>query len=230
MAKQNVDDVAVNVGDVYTRTEQFVDKNRKSFAIGLGAIAIAFIGFFAYQYLYKNPREKEASNALWKAQQWMEMDSTALALSGDGEFDGFEAIIENYSGTKAARLAHYYAGIITRDNGEYEVALNHFKEADFGDETVGVLAIGNAGDMYVQVENLEEGAKWLEKAAREASSAESKDFLAPYYSLKAAKVYMELGKNDKAKGLLQQVTDNYDSKSQEYGEAAKLLAMLKAQD
>jgi hypothetical protein len=41
---------------------------------------------------------------------------------------------------------------------------------------------------------------------------------------------MELGKNDKAKGLLQQVTDNYDSKSQEYGEAAKLLAMLKAQD
>jgi len=230
MAKEQKEEVLVNVGDVYTRTEQFVDNNRKALAIGLGAVALAFIGFFAYQYLYQNPREQEAANALWRAQQWMEIDSTALALNGDGEYDGFESIIENYSGTKAARLAHYYAGIISRDNGEFQVALDHFMEADFGDETVGILAMGNVGDMYVQLENLEDGARWLEKAAREASSSSSRDFLGPIYCLKSAKVYMELGNNSKAINLLQEVTDQYDSKSQEYGEATKLLAMLKSQD
>jgi len=230
MAKEKKEEVLVNVEEVYTKTERFVDKHRKSLIGLLGVIALLFAGFFAWQYLYKNPREKEAANALWRAQQWMEMDSTAMALNGDGEFDGFESIIENYSGTKAEALAHYYTGIIYRDNGEYESALNHFKESDFSDETVGVLAMGNVGDMYVQLDNLEDGAKWLDKAGREAAGADSRDFLGPIYLLKGARVYMELGKNDKAKGLLQQITDNFDSKSQEYGEAAKLLAMLKAQD
>jgi hypothetical protein len=39
---------------------------------------------------------------------------------------------------------------------------------------------------------------------------------------------MELGNNSKAIALLQYVVDNYDKRSQEYGEAEKLLSYLKA--
>jgi tetratricopeptide (TPR) repeat protein len=229
MAKEKKEDTIVNVQEVYTRTEHFVDRHRTSLFIALGVIAALFAGFFAWQYLYKNPRELEAANALWKVQQWIEIDSTALALSGDGEYDGLDAIIENYGGTKSGKLAHYYSGVIARDAGDYQAALDHFLEADFCDEAVGILAIGNVGDMYVQLGDMENAAKWLEKASHEASESDSRDFLGPIYILKGAKVYMELGKNDKAIKMLQHLTDDFDSKSQEYGEAAKLLAMLKAQ-
>lgn len=230
MAKEQKEEVIVNVGDVYTKTERFVDKNRKVLAIGLAGVAVLFVLFFAWQYLYKNPREKEAANSIWRAQQWLEAEDQELALTGDSEYEGFEGVLENYSGTKAARLAHYYSGVIYRDRGDYETALGHFLKADFNDETVGVFAMGNVGDMYVELDNLEEGAKWLEKAARAAAGSDGRDFLGPLYLLKSAKVYIELGRDNKAKGLLQQVTDNFDSKSPEHGEAAKLLAMLKARD
>jgi TolA-binding protein len=48
--------------------------------------------------------------------------------------------------------------------------------------------------------------------------------------LKAAKVNMELNKNDRAKSFLQDIKDNYDNKSAEWGEATRLLAMLTARE
>jgi TPR repeat protein len=84
--------------------------------------------------------------------------------------------------------------------------------------------------MYVMNNNLEEGASWLEKAAKQANNSASRDFTGPLYNLKAGKVYMELGKDDKAIALLQYVVDNYEKRSTEYGESEKLLSYLKAKE
>ena len=78
--------------------------------------------------------------------------------------------------------------------------------------------------------SMEQGGSWLEKAAKQANASASRDFTGPLYNLKAAKVYMESGNNSKAVSLLQYVVDNYEKRSQEYGEAEKLLAYLKAQE
>jgi len=61
-------------------------------------------------------------------------------------------------------------------------------------------------------------------------SSNSKDYSAPFFNLKAAKVYMELGKNDKAIGLLKSTTDNFDNSSPEFAESEKLLAYLTAKE
>jgi tetratricopeptide (TPR) repeat protein len=230
MAKEQKEETIVNVQEVYTKAEVFVDKNRKRLFTGLGIVGALFAGFFAYQYLIAKPKEAKAAVAMWQAQYWFEKDSMELALNGGADFEGFDAIISNYSGTKAAKQAHYAAGIIYRDKGEYETAITHFKEADFNDASVGVLSTGNIGDCYIQLGNIEEGASYLEKAAKMADKADSRDFLAPIYLLKASKAFLELNKADKAKNLLTMATENYDKKSQEYNEAAKLLAMLKAQE
>lgn len=219
---------AINVGDLYTKTEMFVDKNRKILFGALGGVALLFVGFFGWEYLYKAPREEKAANAIWRAEQYFEIDSLDIALNGGDDFQGFEAIANEYSGTKVADRAHYYLGVIYREKGDFQTALDHFRKADFGDQTIGTIAMGNVGDMYVQLGNFDEAASWLEKAGRRAAGDQSRNFLAPVYMIKASKVYMELGKDDKAIGLLQNVTDDYDSKSSEYQEAAKLLAMLKA--
>jgi FimV-like protein len=95
---------------------------------------------------------------------------------------------------------------------------------------MGPIILANIGDMYVQQGNNEEGASYLEKAARKAASSDSKNFLGPIYFIKAAKVFMEMGKDDKAIALLQQATEDYDNRTQEFQEATKLLAMLKSRN
>lgn len=229
MAKKN-DDTILNVEEVYGKAESFFDKNRKPVMIGGIAIVAVIAGFFLYQFLIKAPKEKEAANAIWRATQYQEIDSASLALNGGPDFEGFEEIAEKYSGTKAGKIASYWCGINYRDMGEYEKALEYFRKADFDDENLGVLALGNVGDMYVQLDNLEEGASWLEKAAKRAGVSAGRNYLAPQYLLKAAKVNMELGRDDKAKSLLKDAVDNYDNKSQEWGEATRLLAMLRAKE
>jgi predicted negative regulator of RcsB-dependent stress response len=230
MSKNNNDDTIVNVQEVYGKAESFFEKNRKSIYIGGGVIVAAIAGFLVYQFAIKGPKETEAQNAIFKAIQYQEIDSASMALNGGPDFAGFEEIATKYSGTKAGMVASYWCGINYRDMGEFDKAIEHFKNADFDDETVGIIAIGNIGDCYVQLGNLEEAASWLDKAAKRASSSSSKNFTAPQYMLKAAKVNMELNKNDRAKSFLQDIKDNYDNKSAEWGEATRLLAMLTARE
>jgi len=233
MAKQaeKKAETIVDVQQVYTRTERFLDKNRKGLTIALGSVVVLFGAFFAYQYLYKKPQEEKASNAIMKADLWAEKDSLEWAVMGHGEYEGYEALASKFDGTKVGKRAHFWCGVYYRDKkADYAAALEHFKQADFDDQAVGVEATGCVGDMYVMQGNIEEGASWLEKAAKRANSSDSRDFTGPVYGLKAAKAYLELGKNDKAKSLLQYVVDNYPKTGQEYSEADKMLAYIKAME
>lgn len=220
----------VDVQQVYNNTEAFFEKNRKPLLYGLIAVAVLFAGFFGYQYGIKAPKEQKANNAAMTAELWAGRDSIELAFKGNGDFEGFESIAESYKGTKAADRANFWCGVYYRDIAkDYATALEYFKKVNFNDDAVAVEVMGNIGDMYVMQGNLEEGASWLEKAAKNANKSNSRDFTGPIYSLKAAKVYLELGKKDRAKSLLQYVVDNYDKKGSEYAEAEKLLSYVKAQ-
>ncbi len=231
MSKQDVtkDEGIVDIQQVASKTEQFFEQNRKMISIAMGAIVVVLGGFFAFQFLYKKPREVEAGNAAIRPDLLVEIDSIRLAVMGDANFEGYESIAANYSGTKAAGRAHFWCGVYYRDIAkDYNTALEHFKQAAFDDEANSVTVTGCIGDMYIMTNDMEQGASWLEKAAKQANASDSRDFTGPLLNLKAAKAYMELGNNSKAEALLQFVIDNYDKRSQEYGEAEKLLSFLKA--
>ncbi len=206
----------------------FYAKNKKNVQIAGGALVVIIGGWLAYQFLYLNPRNKEANEALWRVEQWVELDSMDWVLQGNGEFIGAEELMNKYSGTVAAEKAKYYAACAKRNNGDFQGALDLFKDVDFNDNTVGVQAIGNAGDMYVELGQLDDAADWLQKAAKKAMSADSKDALAPVYLMKAARVQVERQDFAAAKELLQEVVDNF-KRSQEIGEAQKMLGWIEAQ-
>lgn len=195
--------------------------------MGLGAIAVVVAGYFTYSEFVAKPKELEASDALGKVELWMEVDSLNWAVAGNGEAIGLEGIIDQYSGTDAANRAHYYLGCIKRDQGDFQGALDQFTAADIDDHTISILNEGNIGDMQVELGNYDQAADYLEKAARKAQGSKSSDMLAPMYYMKAARVQMERQDNEKAIGLLEQITENY-KRSQEYGDAVKIIAMLKA--
>ena len=131
MSKNNNDDTIVNVQEVYGKAESFFEKNRKSIYIGGGVIVAAIAGFLVYQFAIKGPKETEAQNAIFKAIQYQEIDSASMALNGGPDFAGFEEIATKYSGTKAGMVASYWCGVNYRDMGEFEKAIQHFKNADF---------------------------------------------------------------------------------------------------
>jgi tetratricopeptide (TPR) repeat protein len=206
----------------------FYAKNKKNVQIAGGALIVVVGGWLAYQFLYLGPRNKEANEALWRVEQWVEMDSMNWVLQGNGEFIGAEELMNKYSGTVAAEKAKYYTACAKRNNGDFQGALDLFKDVDFNDNTIGIQAIGNAGDMYVELGQFDDAADWLQKAAKKAMSSDSKDALAPFYLMKAARVQVERQDFASAKELLQEVVDNF-KRSQEIGEAQKMLGWIEAQ-
>mgnify|MGYP002632071564 CR=1 FL=1 len=225
MAKKNQEETIVDVQQVYTKSEMFIDRHRKSLAIGVGAIALILIAVLAYRYLIVKPQEDEAAKQSWKAEQYFEMDSLDLALYGDGLYPGLENIVEDYSGTKAASRAHFSMGTIFRDRAEYDLALEHFRQVDAGDDVVGTLALGNVGDIQIELGETQKGAETLERAARKGSKSLSAGFLAPMYFFKAGVAQLELGNKAKARDMFKEITENYP-KSAQYSDAQKYHASL----
>jgi tetratricopeptide (TPR) repeat protein len=201
--------------------------NKKNINIVLSVVVGLMAIWMVYKFLYADPRNNEANQALAKIESWALVDSAKWVLEGNDEGIGAEELISKYSGTKAAEKAKYYAGCVKRDNGDYQGALDLFLDVNLNDNAVSIEAIGNAGDMYVELNQLDNAAEYLEKAARKAQAAASQDVLAPLYYLKAARVQMERQDNEKAISLLNEIIDNY-KRSAEYGDAKKAKAYLEA--
>ena len=203
------------------------NRNKKNINIGLGVVVGLMGVWMAYKFLYADPRNNEANQALAKIESWAMIDSAKWVLEGNDEGIGSEELINQYSGTKAAEKAKYYAACVKRDNGDFQGALDLFQDVNLNDNAISIQAIGNAGDMYVELNQLDNAAEYLEKAARKAQASASQDVLAPLYYLKAARVQMERQDNEKAIALLNEIIDNY-KRSPEYGDAKKAKAYLEA--
>ncbi len=200
----------------------FFDKNQKMISyvlLGLGLLAAIY---FAYKYLYIGPREKDAANAMYKAEDMFAKDSFALALENPGGgFDGFLGIIDNYSGTKASNLAKYYAGICYLNIGKYQEAVDYLEDYTASDEVTSITKTGALGDAHAELGNKEKALELYKKA----SSAADNDLLAPYYMFKVAMMYQAEGKTAEATEQLQQIKTKYPD-SAEASSATSLLARM----
>ena len=107
MAKKSADDTIVDIQSVIASSESFFEKNRKGIIIGLSAIAVAFAGFFAYQFLYKQPKEKDAANLIYACDYWAEKDSLDWAVNGkDGAQQGRQVVEEQLRQRPAVSRRH----------------------------------------------------------------------------------------------------------------------------
>src|SRR5579862_4237504 len=97
--------------DPLVKAKNFWNKFQKPITIAVTAVVVIVGGWYAYQNWFVQPKEDQAEDAIYKAQQYFAMDSLNLALNGDGTSKGFVYIIKNYDGTKTANLAKYYAGV-----------------------------------------------------------------------------------------------------------------------
>jgi tetratricopeptide (TPR) repeat protein len=183
------------VGEIVSRSEKFIENNKKNISYGLIVIAVLIGAVMAYNQLYKIPRSQNAAIAMFKGEFYFQRDSFHLALNGNGvDYDGFEHIIRQYGGTKSGNLAKAYAGICYYKTGDMESAMKHLKSFKSKEEMIAPAIIGLIGDCYVESGDVLHGITFFERAASKANN----DFMSPIFLKKAGIAYESLKQYDKA--------------------------------
>ena len=140
MKEQN-EEKNLEVSGVIAKTEQFVEKNKKTITIVAGAIVVVALAIWAYVGLYARPHQQRAAEDMYAAEQWFGEGNFELALNGNDQYLGFADIIDQYGCTKSGNLAKYYAGICQLNMGKYNEAIDLLKSYKGKDTFTGAEAL-----------------------------------------------------------------------------------------
>ncbi len=220
---QNKESSSFDIIRWYREAEQFFEDNQQLVTTILVAIVVVVGGYFGYLKFYKQPRAQQAHEQIFRAQHYFKQDSLNLAIRGDGNYPGFEGIIDEYSGTPAANLSKYYLGISYLRMGDYQKAQTYLKQFEADDVFLSVISKGALGDVYAQTDQLKKAAETYKKAAQKNAN----DLTSPIYLFKAALAYEEVGKMEKAKDLFSKIKSDYP-KSNEAQKIDKYIARVEA--
>ncbi len=198
-----------------SRTEEWVAANQKYILGVVGVIALVILGYLGFQKFIQEPKEQEAANEMFKAQQYFDdavngnstvSDSLyTLALNGGEGKYGFLEIIENYGSTNAANLAKYYAGFSYLNMNKYQEAIDYLDKFKSDDEMLQPLALGGIGDAFSQLDQVEEALGYYEKAVK----AKTNNFTTPKFLLKAAITAISLNKPQVAIPYLERIKEEF---------------------
>jgi tetratricopeptide (TPR) repeat protein len=172
-------------GEVLTQAKDFWTRYSK-LIIGVGSVLIIAVGgYFFYQSYVVKPKEQKAADALFKAEEYFRIDSTRLALNGDGQNAGLLSIIIKYSGTDAANLASFYAGVCYIKQDDNQNAVKYLKKFSTDAKQIQQRAYKLLGDAYGDLGNNKEALEYYKKAAHhfeadKQSAAEALSYAAAY--------------------------------------------------
>jgi tetratricopeptide (TPR) repeat protein len=186
MAKEINDEPILDVEQAFSRTELYIEQNKKSLLIIFGVIVVLVGGYFAYKLWYVAGEETAARTEMFKAEAYFGQDSLNLAMNGDNKgAKGFIDIVDEYSITPSGNLAEYYLGICYLKKGQFEDAITHLEEFDGKDEMVGPLATAAIGDANMELGKVDEAITYYLKAAEQNNN----NFDTPICLKKAAMAY-----------------------------------------
>jgi tetratricopeptide (TPR) repeat protein len=224
MSKEIKDEPIVDVEQAFSKTELFIENNKKSLGIIIGAIAVLVGGYFAYKYWYVAGEETKAQAEMFKAEQYFEKDSLDKAMNGDGNLVmGFSQIVDEYSITPSGNLAEYYLGMCLLKKGQYEEAISHLQSFDGNDQIVAPIATGAIGDANLELGKTEEAINFYLKAAEQNNNK----FTTPIYLKKAAMANEDKGNYADAVKLYERIQNEF-AETTEGKDMDKYIARAKA--
>jgi tetratricopeptide (TPR) repeat protein len=178
-----------------TKTEQFLESHLNIVLYVVGGIIVLILGGLGIHKYVLAPKNIDAQEQMFAAQNYFSKDSFNLALNGDGVSMGFLDIIDEYGSTDAGNLANYYSGISFLHLGEYEQAIKYLKKFDSDDVLLAPLTKAAIGDAWVELGKYDKALD----AYKSALSINNNDFTTPSIKIKLALVYE--AKGDIAKAL-----------------------------
>jgi TolA-binding protein len=213
----------IDVNESIDKAEHYVQENKKSLSIILGAIVLVVGGYLGYTQLIVKPQEADAQKQMFVAEQYFKNDSIDKAIKGDGSFPGFEEIIDKYGSSKQANLAHYYLGVSYLKKGEFEKAIEMLEKYDAEDDVTGAMALGCIGDANLELGKKDEALSYYRKAV----SYDNNQFTAPVFMMKEAMVLELTGDWKGAGEVYEKIKRDYPN-STESREVGTYLARAQA--
>lgn len=198
------------VGNVLTKTEQYIENNQKKLMIVVAAIIIIVGGYLGYKKLYIAPMEVEAHQEMFMAEQYFAKDSFNLALNGDNLNQGFTYIIDEYGSTKAGNLANYYAGICYYNLGQYDKCIECLSDFSSDDYLLYPVSQGTMGDACMELGKMEEALNYYKSAADDKKNT----FTSPFYLMKVGFVLEKLEKWEEALAVYERIDKEYNKSNE----------------
>lgn len=190
---------------VVERAKDFWSRYNRIILIVAAAIILLGGGWLAYKYLVKEPKERKAADAVFRAWDYFQKDSLKQALNGDGQYPGFEKIISQYGDTKQGNIARYAAGAIYLKMGDLNKAVKYLKDFSTDAKQIQARAYKLLADAYADQGKNADAFTYYKKAAKEFETDEQNSseylFMAAYFAdrvlndkKQAIELYKELKK------------------------------------
>jgi len=199
-----------NVEESLSKAGLYVVKNQNSIMKAVGGLVLIVALFTAYTKFYVEPMEKEASEDMYIAEFYFQNDDFDKALNGDGQFNGFISVSDNFSSTDAGNLSYYYAAICQINMGEYQNAINSLNNFSTDDIILSALSIGLIGDANMELGNTTEALSYYVSAAK--SNVNS--FSTPYFMMKQAEIHKSNKDYSKALDIYNSIKSDYPKSTQ----------------
>lgn len=208
---------------VIAKAKSFWDKYSKPLMIVSTLIILVIGGWYVYQNFFQKPKEAKAIEAMFRAEEYYRLDSVNLALNGDGQNLGFVKIVDKFGGTKAGKLASFYAGSCYLKLNDYEKAVKYLKKFSSSSDLVQARAYKLLGDAYADWGKNDEALSNYKKAGRHFEKDEANS---PEYLFAAAYFADKVMKNQKeAISLYKELKEKYP-RSQQAFDADNYLAQM----
>jgi tetratricopeptide (TPR) repeat protein len=151
--------------DLWLQLEILWRKNSKVIIIVISAIVLIAASLYGYKHYVVIPKEEKAADALYKVQQWFAQDSANYVINGDTTgAKGALYIIKNFSGTKSADLAHFYAGVSYLKLKDFANAIKYLKDFSTKSLPVQMAAYTALGHAYAESGKKDDAVNYYKKA------------------------------------------------------------------
>lgn len=212
----------IDISETLSRTEQYIEENRRTLTIALVAVVVIIAGYLLYTKMYVGGKEKEARSQMFIAEQYFKSDSLKLAINGDGNYPGFDQIASDYGVSPSGNLAKLYLGLSQLHMGKYQEAIDALKDYSGKDVITSSLALCAIGDAYMELKQADDAVNYYEKA----SNTNPNDFTTPIILMKLGHAYESKSEYDQAAKAYERLKKDYP-KSAEGAEAEKYIARAK---
>lgn len=209
--KRPTEETLIDLVEAKQSLEGFVEKNQYLIIGAVALILLSIGGFLAHKFLYQMPREVEAQEQIFQAELQFQRDSFALALNNPGGgYEGFLDIIDNYSGTKTANIAKYYAALSYLNLGRYQDAIDHLNKFKESGSITPTMKFGVMADSYAELGDFDKALSNYRKAANSGDN----EVLNPYYLKKLGMLHRRNGDYEKANKSFRDILAKYPNSTE----------------
>lgn len=193
---------------VYAKAWAFFNDNRMLVYGILAGLVLVVLGIVGYVFMQAQ-RGEQAQVLLGNVIPVYEQGNYQAALDGIETGPGLLEIADEYGGSDAGNLAHYYAADALFRLGRYDEALDHFEEYEKAENLVGASALAGEAAIYEVKGDYERAGDLYRRAAYLFEN----EITSPEYLLQAGQAYEEAGAYDEALEAYETITADFPESS-----------------